>query len=167
MTPHGLESATLAVRACRAVDSGAMAKKVPAKRARTSRGTLTPMRVTPGFKAFVLEQLSGLPALRARAMFGGVGLYDGEVFFGILARDTLYLKVDDSTRGRYEKAGLSAFSPYADRPMTMPYYQVPPAVLEDVEELTVWARGSVRVATKAAAGKKTSGPDRASPGRWR
>ena len=120
-----------------------------------SRGTLTPMRVTAGFRAFVLEQLSGLESLRARAMFGGVGLYDGDVFFGILARDTLYLKVDDSNRGRYEAAGMTAFAPYAGKPMTMPYYQVPVAVLEDADELATWARASVRVATQRAARKKT------------
>ena len=62
------------------------------------------MRVTDGFRAFVLEQLEGVKSVRARAMFGGVGLYADEVFFGILAADTLYLKVDDSNRGQYEAA---------------------------------------------------------------
>jgi len=122
-------------------------------RARTSasRGTLKSMRVTDGFRAYVLEQLAGVKALRARAMFGGVGLYAGEVFFGILAADTLYLKVDDSNRGRYETAGTTAFRPYADRPMTMSYYQVPAGVLEDGDELAAWARASVRAAEGAGA----------------
>ena len=107
------------------------------------------MRVTDGFRAFVLEQLAGVESVRARAMFGGVGLYANDVFFGILAADTLYLKVDDSTRGRYEAEGMTAFQPYADRPTTMAYHQVPARVLEDGDELTAWARASVRVAARA------------------
>lgn len=50
------------------------------------------MRVTDGFRAFVLEQLTDLESVRARAMFGGVGLYAGDVFFGLVAADALYLK---------------------------------------------------------------------------
>ena len=34
----------------------------------------------------------------SRPMFGGVGLYAGTVFFGIIFHDILYLKVDDQTR---------------------------------------------------------------------
>jgi DNA transformation protein len=104
------------------------------------------MRVSEGFRAFAIEQLAGVANLRSRAMFGGVGLYAGDVFFGLLARDVLYLKVDDSTRGRYEAAGMTPFRPYADRPVTMSYYEVPAEVLEDTEELTRWARGALRAA---------------------
>lgn len=112
------------------------------------------MRVTDGFRAFVLEQLAGVTSLRARAMFGGVGLYADDVFFGILAADTLYLKVDDTNRGRYDVAGMTAFKPYAERAMTMPYYQVPVEVLEDPDELVAWARDSVRVAVSTQARKR-------------
>ena len=118
------------------------------------RGRLTPLRVTDGFRAFALEQLAGITAVRARAMFGGVGIYAGDVFFGILARDALYLKVDDTTRSQYEAAGMTAFKPYADRPTSMSYYQVPVHVLEDADELATWAREAVRIATRAAAPRK-------------
>ena len=109
------------------------------------------MRVTDGFRAFVLEQLAGVTSLQARAIFGGVGLYAGDVFFGIVAADTLYLKVDDSNRGRFEAAGMTAFTPYPDKPMTMGYYQVPAGVIEDADELAAFVRASVRVAENARA----------------
>lgn len=112
------------------------------------------MRVTDGFRAFVLEQLSGVKSLRARAMFGGVGLYAGDVFFGILAADVLYLKVDDSNRRQFEMVGMPPFKPYADRPMTMSYYQVPAGVLEDSDELAAWARASVRAAERMGATRR-------------
>ena len=49
-------------------------------------------------RAFVLDQLDELGDVVPRAMFGGVGLYCRGVFFGIMARDVLYLKVDDRNR---------------------------------------------------------------------
>ncbi len=80
-------------------------------------------------------------------MFGGVGLYAGDVFFGIVAADVLYFKVDDSTRAAYEAAGSTPFKPYADRAMTMPYYAVPVEVLESAPTLVEWARRAVGVAS--------------------
>lgn len=130
-----------------------MATKAGARTSSAARGRLRSMRVTDGFRAFVLEQLARVKTVRARAMFGGVGLYAGDVFFGLIAADTLYLKVDDSNRGLYEAAGMRPFKPYADRAMTMPYYQVPASVLEDGDTLAEWARTSVRVADRARARK--------------
>lgn len=130
-----------------------MAKKTRTAKPAGARGTLIPMKVSKGFVAFAVQQLQAVKGLRAKAMFGGVGLYAGDVFFGLLARDMLYLKVDDSNRSQYEAAGMKPFKPYADKPMVMPYFQVPVAVLEDASELTSWARQSVRVAANSVARK--------------
>ena len=127
-----------------------MAKKATTPRKSIAKGSFTPMSVSDEFRTFVIEQLADVDSLLARSMFGGVGLYSAGVFFGILAANTLYLKVDDSNRARYEAEGMSAFKPYADKPMTMSYYQVPARVVEDADELTKWVRTSVRV---AASGK--------------
>jgi DNA transformation protein len=130
-----------------------------------ARGKLTPMRVSDGFREFVLDQLAAVPDLRPRQMFGGVGLYSGEVFFGILAADVLYFKVDDANRSEYEAAGSSAFRPYADRPMTMSYYRVPVAVLEDASALATWAERALAVARAKPSSKKPAakGPDAKRP----
>ena len=111
------------------------------------------LKVTEAFKAFVLDQLIELGDIRARSMFGGVGLYYGDVFFGILARDTLFLKVDETNRRDYEDAGMEAFRPYLNRSGTMTYYAVPVGILESPLELAVWARRSVAVAQTAASKK--------------
>ena len=79
-------------------------------------------------------------------MFGGVGLYSGERFFGIVAADELFFKVDDSNRGAYEAAGSEPFRPVADRPVSMSYFRVPIEVLEDPSELAEWARAAIRAA---------------------
>lgn len=90
--------------------------------------------------------------MTSRSMFGGVGLYCRGLFFGIIARDTLYLKVGDENRRDYERAGMKPFKPYADRPATMKYYAVPLDVLESAPELTAWARQAVAVAERAGSG---------------
>src|ERR1700693_5640231 len=112
-----------------------MVRKPRTRTAATSRGKLVPMRVTDGCRAFVLEQLADLQSVRARAMFGGVGLYADDLFFGLVAADALYLKVDDSNRHQYETEAMTAFQPYPGKPTTMSYYQVPVRVLEDRDEL--------------------------------
>jgi len=82
-------------------------------------------------------------------MFGGVGLYSRGVFFGLIARDVLYLKTDDTTRPEYERAGMKPFQPYPGRAGTMQYYAVPVGVLEAAAELVAWARKAVTVAARA------------------
>src|SRR6478609_6860281 len=83
-------------------------------------------------------------------MFGVVGLYHRGVFFGILARDTLYLKVGDSNRADYTRAGMKAFTPYADRSGSMKYYAVPLEILESPTDLAVWAGKAIAVAAGRA-----------------
>jgi DNA transformation protein len=107
------------------------------------------MAVSDGFVALVLEQLDSLGPMTRKRMFGGVGLYAGDLFFALIAGDVLYLKADESTRGALEGAGARPFQPYPDRPRDngiMQYYGVPAAILEDRDELTAWVTRSVAVA---------------------
>jgi DNA transformation protein and related proteins len=107
------------------------------------------LRVTPDFRDFVLDQLAGVPQVRPKTMFGGVGLYSGDCFFGILAADELFFKVGDDNRAAYEAAGSEPFKPVADRPVSMSYFRVPIEVLENPAELAEWARAAIRAATAA------------------
>ena len=113
------------------------------------RGTLRSLRSSNTFRDFVLDQLSGVRDVRARAMFGGIGLYAGETFFGLIANDVLYLKTDDTNRADYIAAGSEGFRPYPDKPMAMPYYNVPVDVLESAETLAHWAKASITIAESA------------------
>jgi DNA transformation protein len=106
--------------------------------------------VTEGFRAFVLEQLArATPSLRARAMFGGVGLYSGDVFFALVDDDVLYFKVDDTNRPRFEERAMGPFRPGGEGGEVMQYYEVPADVLEDAETLAEWAAEAVEVGRRA------------------
>jgi DNA transformation protein len=111
------------------------------------------LRVTPEFRDFALDQLARIPQLHAKRMFGGIGLYSGDCFFGILAADELFFKVDHSNRAAYEAAGSEPFRPVASRPVSMSYWRVPIEVLEDTGELATWALAAIRAAGNAAASK--------------
>ena len=96
------------------------------------------------FAAFVLDQLAPVAEVRARAMFGGHGLYSGTIFFGIVHRGRLYLRTSDATCVRYKERGMAPFRPN-DR-QTMKYHEVPADVLERSAELVSWAREAILVA---------------------
>jgi DNA transformation protein len=111
--------------------------------------------VSEGFRTFVLEQLARTTAaVRARSMFGGVGLYSGDLFFALMDDDVLYFKVDDTTRVRFEKRGMGPFRPGGEGGEVMQYYEVPADVLEDAEVLAPWAADAVEVARRARSRKR-------------
>jgi DNA transformation protein len=112
------------------------------------------MAVQAQYLAYVLEQLEGLGNLRSRRMFSGVGLYSGDLFFGLIHDDTLFFKSDSSNAAEYITRRMPRFKPFPDRPVAvMPYYQVPADIIEDAESLIAWARKSVAVALTSQAAK--------------
>jgi DNA transformation protein len=111
------------------------------------------MPVSDGYLAFVLDQLRPtLPGVRARRMFGGVGLYADELFFALIDDDTLYFKVDDVTREEFTARGMPQFHPMPDM-ASMNYYQLPEEVLEEPEPLRAWTERAVDVARRARSRK--------------
>jgi len=108
------------------------------------------MAVAAEYLAYVIDQLSVLGGVTSRRMFGGVGLYRGEHFFGLIADDVLYFKVDDTNRPDYVREGMKSFRPFHDRPQyEMAYYEVPASALEEPETLADWARKSLAVAGRS------------------
>jgi len=101
------------------------------------------MAVSNSYLAFVLEQLAGVPSVVTRRMFGGVGIYSDEVFFAVIDNDTLFFKVDDGLRPHYVERGMPPFQPIPGKAAMTGYYQVPPSVLEDADELARWAGQSI------------------------
>jgi len=94
-----------------------------------------------------VDQLSRIVRqVRARSMFGGVGIYAGELFFALVADDTLYFKVDASNRPDFERRGMAPFRPYGEGSEGMQYYQVPADLLDDPDALRPWAEKSIAVA---------------------
>jgi DNA transformation protein and related proteins len=102
------------------------------------------------FKEFVLDQLSTLPEVRARAMFGAHGLYSGDHFFGILDEGRLFFKTDAKSQTDYTARGMGPFTYESKgKVMTMSYHEVPPDILEQRQELAEWARKAIGLAVSS------------------
>jgi DNA transformation protein len=95
------------------------------------------------FREFVLDQLAGAGDLECRAMFGGHGLYRGEIFFGIIFRGRLYFRTDEASRAAYLERDMRPFRPRGKQGLGT-YYEVPLEVLENARELERWAGAAVR-----------------------
>jgi TfoX/Sxy family transcriptional regulator of competence genes len=114
------------------------------------------MAVSQSYRSFVLEQLARvLPSVQARAMFGGVGIYSGQLFFALIDNDTLFFKVDDETRPLFAQRGMPPFRPFGDGGEVMAYHEVPADVLEDRDTLAEWAAAAVAVARRARGRRRT------------
>lgn len=109
------------------------------------------------FVEHVVDQLRAFGAVRARRMFGGTGLYRGDVMFGLIADGVFYLKADERNRPAFEEAGTEPFR-YRRRgradAVVMSYWEVPGDVLEDAEVLAAWAREAHAAALRGAKPKR-------------
>jgi DNA transformation protein len=116
------------------------------------------MGFSPSYRQHVEEHLSAVVPIATRAMFGGVGIYTEGLIFAIIAEDKLYFKVSELNQADYEAAGMQPFFPY-DSPTPMDYWELPPGILEQPEELKVWVEKAVAVAER----KRNSKPRKKKP----
>jgi len=103
------------------------------------------LAISSSFMDYVLEQLIELGDVKVKKMFGGAALYYGGLIFALIADDVLYFKVDDSNRLDYAQKNMKPFKPFDDKPMLMPYYEVPVDILENRNKIAEWARKSLFV----------------------
>ena len=92
-----------------------------------------------------------------RRMFGGEGIYAGEVMIGLVAGDRLYLKTGDLNRADFLAEACEAFSfPRGKKIMTTSYYAVPDRLFDDPEEFGGWARKAhaAELAAKSSGGRR-------------
>ena len=97
------------------------------------------------FVEFVRDQLAELGEVRRRAMFGGFGLYCSNTFFGIVYDERLYFKTDERSAEAYVARGMGPFQPN-DRQKLRNYYEVPPEIIDDRDQLLLWAGEALRLA---------------------
>jgi DNA transformation protein len=115
-----------------------------------------------GFHAFVEELFSGLGPVRIRRMFGGAGIYAGDLMFALIDDETIYLKTDEALRADLAAEGSTAwvYSRATGSWEDSSYWRLPEAALDDPDEAVDWARRALAVAEAKAAGKK---PKRRNP----
>ncbi len=104
------------------------------------------------------ELLEPLGRVRSRRMFGGHGFYVDDVFLALITGERLYLKVDDSTRAQFERAGCEpfAFDTKDGERVVLGYWSVPAEAMESPALMQPWARLALAAALRAKAAKPAS-----------
>lgn len=129
------------------------------------------MAVSAEFLDHLRELLADLGPLTVKKMFGGASLQAGGAAFALVFGETLYIKVDDETRGAFDAEGSGPFV-YAmkdGRTQSIGYWSLPESGLDDPDEAVRWARLGVEAALRAKAPKSKKGRatrDDIGPGPW-
>jgi DNA transformation protein len=118
-----------------------------------------------------LEELFAPVGGTLRRMFGGIGVFKAGLMFALVAADILYMKADEATAPRFAAEGFGQWIyPGRDRPVPMPYWQVPDRLFDDADEFREWALIAFDAAertkkpkAKAKAPKKPGGQARKPP----
>lgn len=107
------------------------------------------------FVAHALELMTGLGDVRARRMFSGHGIFQGDIMFALVVEDVLYLKTNTASRDEFIARGLRPFS-YAARGKTvsLQYYETPAEAWDDAAEMLQWARLALDAARQAATDRR-------------
>jgi DNA transformation protein len=95
-----------------------------------------------------------------RRMFGGEGIFVGDLMIGLVVRDQIYLKTGDGNRADFEAEGARPFTYTRGKERnatSLSYYTVPERLLDDPEELGQWAR---KAHAAALATRATKAPKR-------
>ena len=112
------------------------------------------MTLENDFVEYLVESLSSLGPVRAKKMFGGYGVFWGELMFGLVSKNVFYLKVDQENRPDFVSRSLGPFRyKRKGKEYVMSYYQVPDEVMDDGAELCKWAKGALDAAVRAVEGK--------------
>lgn len=92
--------------------------------------------------------------VRVRAMFGGCGIYDGDLMFALAFDGEIYLKTSEVTRPRFVAAGSAPFVYRArSRERDLGYWKLPEAALDDSDLLRGWVDLALQAARERKAAK--------------
>ncbi len=106
------------------------------------------MSVSQAYKAHLLEQLAPVEGLRAKGLFGEVGLYSGDLLFGMIVDDIVVFKVDDTNRDDYDAVGVAPWIAPWNPGRPTAYRVVPAAIVRAAARLPAWAAKAVAVAAR-------------------
>lgn len=103
------------------------------------------MAVDMSYVEFLLDQMSDIPEVEHRKMFGGVGFFQGGVMFGLLGKDKFHFRTDEENAADYEAHGMKRFM-QTEKKKGLPYHEVPQEIIEDRDKFCEWAKTASSVA---------------------
>jgi DNA transformation protein and related proteins len=118
------------------------------------------MVASDSFAEFLREQLAPLGRVTTRRMFGKTGVFCDGFMLGMVAENTLYLRVDDHNRTTFAEAAIYPPLNYekGGQLIDLAFWRAPERLFDEPDELVEWARAALAAARRVAA-------KRAPPGR--
>jgi DNA transformation protein len=97
-------------------------------------------------------------------MFGKTGVFCNGLRFGMVANDTLYIRVDAQTRTIFKEAEAAPPLSYEKqgRSIDLAFWRVPERLLDEPDELVSWARAALGAARRVAVERQRATPRRRS-----
>lgn len=103
------------------------------------------------FDTYLHELFAELGPISIRRMFGGAGVFHDGLMIGLVADETLYLKVDATSITQFEAEDLAPFKYEKNgRVINMSYYQAPPEAMDDAAEMLPWATLAYEAAIRSS-----------------
>ena len=104
---------------------------------------------------YIRDLFAELGTVHIRRMFGGAGIYAGDVMFGLVSDDLIYLKADAGTVPAFEceKCLPFQYTTKKGKRAVMSYWRLPDRLYDDPVELAQWAKQAIAVARQSAVKK--------------
>lgn len=117
------------------------------------------MTASAEFAQFLKEMLAPLGDASVRRMFGKSGVFIDGVMLGMVADNTLYLRVDALNRADFQEAAASPPLNYEKRGalIDLSFWRLPDRLLDEPGEFTAWARSALAAAHRVAATRRPGG----------
>jgi len=111
------------------------------------------MVASADFAEFLCEQLAPLGRISMRRMFGKTGVFCDGVMLGMVTENTLYFRVDEHNRETFKEARSSPPLNYRKKGtlIDLSFWRVPERLIDEPDELVVWARSALAAARRVAA----------------
>lgn len=108
------------------------------------------MSVSEDYATFVTELFRGLGPVTIKRMFGGAGVYRDGLMFALIAEESLYMRVDGTTRADYEAEGSKPFTfeMKGGRTAQMAYFALPDRLYDEPDEAVRWGARALDAARR-------------------
>ena len=102
------------------------------------------------------EMFQSLGPVTIRRMFGGKGIYVGDLIVALEVQGEVLLKADEVTIPEFELSGCRQWvyeGKKTGAPLRMPYWTIPDDAFDDPDLMSSWVRLALEAAVRAGAKK--------------
>jgi DNA transformation protein and related proteins len=103
---------------------------------------------------FIRDLFASFRPVTVRRMFSGAGIFADGLMFGLIIRDVIYLKADETNIADFEREGCGPFTYTRGKTSghpsehALPYWRLPERLYDDPDELAVWAKRAFAIAER-------------------